>query len=158
VRLPIFPFCCIVSEATLKIRVCFRGDAHRKSGVFSFGLALSLVESCSLQSPMSHASHLLLRSLECKRRDGKVQRRPRAGLRAVLTQPHFRSLTAQTARFIALCACQNCESVCFPCSRDAYRAYGRLPRCYGARRNWLKALQEGDSTASATPMTGFDSI
>ena len=33
----------------------FSGDAHRKSGVFSFGSALSPVESCSLQSSMSSA-------------------------------------------------------------------------------------------------------
>jgi hypothetical protein len=31
----------------------FSGDAHRKSGVFSFGSALSPVESCSLQNSMS---------------------------------------------------------------------------------------------------------
>jgi hypothetical protein len=47
-----FFVCCVVSEATLTARV-FSGDAHRKSGVFSFGSALSPVESCSLQSLMS---------------------------------------------------------------------------------------------------------
>ena len=52
---PHFFVCCVVSEATLTARM-FSGDAHRKSGVFSFGSALSPVESCSLQSPLS--SHL----------------------------------------------------------------------------------------------------
>ena len=51
-RLPILQLCCVASEAALTARV-FSGDAHRESGVFSFGSALSPVESCSLQSPMS---------------------------------------------------------------------------------------------------------
>jgi hypothetical protein len=49
---PHFQLCYVVSEAALTARV-FSGDAHRKSGVFSFGSALSPVESCSLQSPLS---------------------------------------------------------------------------------------------------------
>jgi len=49
---PHFLVCCVVSEATLTARM-FSGDAHRKSGVFSFGSALSPVESCSLQSLLS---------------------------------------------------------------------------------------------------------
>jgi hypothetical protein len=69
-----FFVCCVVSEATLTARV-FSGDAHRKSGVFSFGSALSPVESCSLQSLMSSRFSLLLRSPKCKRRDGEMQRR-----------------------------------------------------------------------------------
>lgn len=43
-RFPPFVICCVVPEAR-KLHVCFASDAHRKSGVFSFGAALSPVES-----------------------------------------------------------------------------------------------------------------
>jgi len=43
-RFPLLLICCVASEAR-KEHVCFAGDAHRKSGVFSFGAALSPVES-----------------------------------------------------------------------------------------------------------------
>jgi hypothetical protein len=56
---PQFSNCCVVSEAMLTARV-LSGDAHRESGVFSFGSALSPVESCSLQNSMSSGTDLLL--------------------------------------------------------------------------------------------------
>ena len=49
---PFLRICCVVSEARW-LHVCFASDAHRKSGVFSFGAALSPVESWSLRSSMS---------------------------------------------------------------------------------------------------------
>jgi len=49
---PLFVPYCVVSEARKK-HVCFASDAHRKSGVISFGAALSPVESCSLRSSLS---------------------------------------------------------------------------------------------------------
>lgn len=41
---PFLLICCVASEARQK-HVCFADDAHRKSGVISFGAALSPVES-----------------------------------------------------------------------------------------------------------------
>jgi len=43
---------CVVSEAR-QVHVCFESDSHRESGVFSFGSALSPVESCPLRSSWS---------------------------------------------------------------------------------------------------------
>jgi hypothetical protein len=58
-RLPLLIF-CVVSEAR-KMHVCFVSDSHRESGVFSFGSALSPVESCPLRSSSSsHPSFTLL--------------------------------------------------------------------------------------------------
>src|SRR5437764_12502783 len=48
-RPPLLPNRCIVSKAR-KPQNAFSNDAHRKSGAFSFGAALSPVESCSIRS------------------------------------------------------------------------------------------------------------